>query len=311
VHGRTNATGARLVRHPAIAAVGFTGSLAGGRALCDLAAARPAPIPVFAEMGSANPVFVLPGALAQDPAGVAQKLAASATLASGQFCTCPGLVLWREGEGAVEFRSRLAAAFAAVAPGPMVHETVRAGYAKALAEVESLPVQVAARSPAAGPGAGAHAGAVLFAAEGRELLAHPRLREEMFGPAMLAVACRDASELRAVAESLHGHLTATVHGTEADFAAHRDLVAILQRKAGRIVVNGVPTGVEVCPAMVHGGPWPASSDARFSAVGTSSILRWARPVCFQDAPRSLLPDALLDENPSGLMRTVDGVLARH
>jgi NADP-dependent aldehyde dehydrogenase len=308
VHGRGHDVGRALVLHPGIAAVGFTGSLAGGRALCDLAASRSERIPVFAEMGSMNPVFVLPGALRERGAEIAAAVAASGLLCGGQFCTSPGMVLHGDGADGSAFANRLASAYAASTPGPMVHPSTAALFQRAANEVRSLR-GVAVRA-AADVGSGTASGAVLLAAGADAVLAHGRLREEVYGPAMLAVACRPADML-AVAEALHGHLTATVHGTDADLAEHAALLAVLRRKVGRIVFQGVPTGVEVVTAMQHGGPWPASSDSRFTAVGPRAILRWARPVCFQDAPAAVLPRELQDGNPCGLRRTVDGVLDRH
>jgi alpha-ketoglutaric semialdehyde dehydrogenase len=308
LHGRTNATGARVVAHPAIAAVGFTGSLQGGRALCDLASRRPAPIPVFAEMGSANPVVVLPAAMAARGAAIAAQLAASGLLAQGQFCTSPGLVAWVDGAGADAFVEQLRARYAAAAAGPTVHPAIRAGFEHALAEVRALPVATAASAgiTAQGPNA-TDVCPTLLQATAPAVLQHPRLRTEIYGPAMLLVSCRDLAELRAVLASLHGHLTATVHGEREDLASYRDVVDVLRAKVGRLIWNGVPTGVEVCPAMVHGGPWPAASDARFTAVGTASIRRWVRPACWQDWPHDDLPPELRDDNPLGIARLVDGV----
>lgn len=307
VHGRLPATGAALVQHPAIAAVGFTGSHQGGRALMDLAAARPQPIPVFAEMGSMNPVVVLPNALRGRGAAIADALAASATLASGQFCTSPGMVLYLPGPGDAAFAARLRERLGTAAAGPTVHPSIRSGFANALAEV----ARDGAVTEAEATGRSASATEVcpvLLRASADAVLHHPRLRTEVYGPAVLAVACRDLAELVAVARSLHGHLTATVHGDGDDFARHGELLAVLRDKVGRLIANGVPTGVEVVPAMVHGGPYPAASDARYSAVGSGAILRWARPVCWQDWPHDLLPEELRDDNPRRIRRTVDGVV---
>lgn len=305
VHGRSHAVGERLVAHPAIRAVGFTGSHAGGRALFDLAARRPQPIPVFAEMGSMNPVVVLPQALAQRGAAIAEQLVASALLAHGQFCTSPGLVLWIDGPGADAFAATLRAKIAAAPGGAAVHPSIKAGYEQALAEVQALPVAaVPAAAPTAGPAAVCP---TLLSAAAPALLAHPRLRAEIYGPAVLAVACKDARELCAVVAALDGHLTGTVHEAGDDLARHADVVALLAQRVGRMIGNGVPTGVEVCGAMVHGGPYPASTDARFSAVGVTSIARWTRPQCWQDWPQAGLPLELRDDNPLGIARTVDGV----
>jgi 2,5-dioxopentanoate dehydrogenase len=300
LHGRTPAVGAALVQHPAVRAVGFTGSHQAGRALCDVAAARPEPIPVFAEMGSMNPVLVLPRALAARGTAIAEQLAASALLAMGQFCTSPGLVAYVDGEGAEGLHATLRDKLSTATGGPVVHPTIRASYERAIAEVQSLPVAVEARGRA-----GEAATAVcptLLRASASALLQHPRLRTEIYGPAMLTVPCRDQSELQAVVASLSGHLTATVHGDGEDFVQFAAAIATLRSRVGRLLANGVPTGVEVCAAMVHGGPWPAASDARFSAVGTTSIRRWVRPACWQDWPHELLPVELRDDNPLGIAR---------
>ena len=312
VHGRSHAVGQALVEHSGIAAVGFTGSVAGGAALCRLANARPVPIPVFAEMGSMNPVFVLPGALHERGPAIASMVAASALLACGQFCTSPGMVLWCDGPGADAFGAELAAAFGRGSNGTMVHPDLHSSFARASAEVQSLHgVTVSAKSAAAPTDSATAVAAVLLQTNAAAVLQHARLRQEIYGPATVAVRCRSRAEMLAVAASLHGHLTATVHGTDADFEQHEALLATLRRRVGRLVHNGVPTGVEVTTAMQHGGPWPASSDSRFTAVGPRSVLRWVRPHCWQDAPMATLPPELRDGNPAGLLRTVDGVLARH
>jgi alpha-ketoglutaric semialdehyde dehydrogenase len=308
LHGRLPATGAALVRHPAIAAVGFTGSFTAGRALCDLAAARPQPIPVFAEMGSMNPVVVLPRALAQRGPAVARAVAASALLAMGQFCTSPGLLLWIEGAGGEGFVAALRDALLGAAGGPTVHPSIRSNYERDLAALRQLPLECTT-STAPPSRAATGVGPALLRAEAALVRRESRLRSEIYGPAVLAVGCRDAAELQAVVASLQGHLTATVHGDDDDFLAHAGIVEGLRAKVGRLIANGVPTGVEVCAAMVHGGPWPAASDARFSAVGTTSILRWVRPVCWQDWPPELLPPELRDDNPRRIRRLVDGAPA--
>jgi len=306
LHGRSHELGAQIVRHPAIQAVGFTGSHQGGRALFDLAAARSQPIPVFAEMGSANPVVVLPRAMAARGVRIAEQIAQSATLAQGQFCTSPGLVLWLHGEGAENFSVALRERLCNAPAGPTVHPTIRHGYERALADVGGLPVEVERSKASAGSGV-SEVCPVLLRATPEAVVDNERLRSEIYGPAVLTVACRTDDELRRVVDSLHGHLTATVHGDGDELAQHRDVLDALRRKVGRLICNGVPTGVEVSPAMVHGGPYPAASDARFSAVGTSSIQRWVRPACWQDWPHDLLPAELRDDNPREIRRVVDGV----
>ena len=311
VHGRSHEVGRALVENPAIAAVGFTGSKQGGAALFRVAASRDCPIPVFAEMGSVNPVFVLPAALAARGGAVGSALAGSALLACGQFCTSPGMVAFVEGPGADSLVSAVEAAIAASTPGTFVHADIRSGFDRAITEVEQrgeVKLLAAAKMDAIDVATTGRARAYVVDA-GAVLRSH-RLREEIYGPAFLLVRCRDAAEMLAVAESMQGHLTATVHAEASDLPAHEELLRSIRKRVGRIVHNGVPTGVEVCAAMQHGGPWPASSDSRFTAVGARAILRWARTVAFQDAPDALLPAALRDGNPLGIWRTVDGALGK-
>jgi alpha-ketoglutaric semialdehyde dehydrogenase len=311
VHGPSPAVGLALVTHPAIQAVGFTGSFRGGQALLQAAAGRPQPIPVFAEMGSANPVFVLPEALATRGAEIAAALAASVTLGCGQFCTSPGLVLVGPGPGADAFVAQLGERLAASPAGTLVHAGIKQAYDGEVAAAAALPgVRVTARSSAHGPNAATEAQPALLVADPAAFAAHGRLSEEIYGPATLAVSFASREALLEAARGLRGHLTATLHATEADLAAHADLVAVLTRKAGRLVWNGVPTGVEVAHAMHHGGPWPASSDARATSVGSAAILRFARPVSYQDFPDAALPEELRDANPRGIWRLVDGRLTR-
>lgn len=307
VQGATPEVGLELVTRPQIKAVGFTGSLRAGRALLEAAARRSEPIPVFAEMGSCNPVFVLADALATRAEDLARGLAASVTLGAGQFCTNPGLVVLVEGPGSDAFLRHLGAALAGSTAGTLVHAGIKAGYDEGLRAHQAVAgVRLAAQSAAAAAWAATEARPALLVTDGATFLTQPRLREELFGPATLAVVCRDESERRAVADALSGQLTASLHGTPAELAAQRGLFELLQARVGRLLVNGFPTGVEVCPSMQHGGPWPASSDARFTSVGTAAIQRFARPVCFQDVPAGLLPEELRDQNPRGLLRLVDG-----
>lgn len=304
LHGRLHETGEALVSHEAVKAVGFTGSHGGGRALCDIAAARREPIPVFAEMGSANPVVVLPNALRQRGAAVAAQLAASALLAQGQFCTSPGMVVWLDGEGSEAFSATLREQLTGAAPGPAVHPSIRQGYERAMAELTTLPVELSAAADRAVNSSDVCP--ALLQATPQAFLQNARLRTEIYGPAVLAVVCEDAAQLQQVLAALDGHLTATVHGDGADFVEHAAAVVALRSRAGRLIANGVPTGVEVSSAMVHGGPYPAASDARFSAVGVTSILRWVRPACWQDWPQDQLPVELQDDNPRGISRLVNG-----
>ena len=307
VHGASHETGAALVRHPATKVVAFTGSLAGGRALADLAAARPGPIPFYGELGSINPVFLLPGALAERAPALAEGFAGSLSLGVGQFCTNPGLVLAPESPGLDAFRSAAAEAIAAIAPATMLHAGIHAAYQSGCSRLaETTQAGPAARSAAEADPAKSQAPCLLFETDAATLLATPSLQEEIFGPASTLVRCRGKQDLLDFAEQLEGSLTATVHGTGEDLAGHADLLAILERKAGRLIVNGFPTGIEVCPSMHHGGPYPASTHSHFTSIGTRTILKFTRPVCYQGFPQNALPPELQDANPLQIRRLLDG-----
>jgi len=299
--------GTALVQHPKVKAVGFTGSLAAGKALMQLAAARPEPIPCFMEMSSTNPLFVLPEALHTRAAQIANALFASFTLGVGQFCTKPGLVFLPRNDSADALVTALASQVGQASPLPMLTEGICRSYASRLGQRKAhTGVETIAQAPTPNGLARAHAAPTLLQVDGSHLLEDPELAREVFGPATLIVRYSDRHELIALAQALEGQLTATLHGNESDIASFPDLVAILERKAGRLIVNGFPTGVEVCHAMVHGGPYPATSDSRTTSVGTQAIFRFARPVCYQDFPQAALPAELNDENPLGIWRMVDG-----
>jgi len=299
---------AALVQHPSIKAVGFTGSLPAGRALMQLAAARPEPIPCFMEMSSANPLFVLPEALHTRGAEIANGLFGSFTLGAGQFCTKPGLVFLPRTAEADAMVAALQARVEQAAAAPMLTAGIWKNYTQGVAQQQASGV-VETLAQASG-NTSAHATPALLQISGSDLLRNRALAHEVFGPAALLVRYTDRAEMIALASAMEGQLTATLHGSEADLAAHADLIAILESKAGRLIVNGFPTGVEVCHAMVHGGPYPATSDGRSTSVGSQAIVRFARPVCYQDFPQSALPDELKDENPLGIWRILDGVLTR-
>ena len=300
--------GTELVKHPAIKAVGFTGSRAGGRALMAAAASRSEPIPVYAEMSSANPVFILPGAMRERGEQIAAGLHGSMTLGAGQFCTKPGLVLLAESEQARQFARALGDLVAAPASFTLLTPGIRSAYTRGVT-ARSGAAQKLAEGPApAGQGCGA--AAVVFQTDGDRFLRDPGLAEELFGPSTLLINYSGRQQLLELARNLEGHLTATLHGTEQDLLDYRDLVEILETKVGRIIFNGYPTGVEVCHAMVHGGPYPATSDSRTTSVGTMAILRFARPVCFQGWPQAALPEELQDRNPLGIWRLVNGQFTR-
>jgi len=306
VIGAGRVAGQRIARHPAIRAIGFTGSRAGGRALLDIAAAREAPIPVYAEMSSVNPVVLLEGALASRGEAIAAGLFGSCTLGVGQFCTQPGIVILVRSVAAHTFVADLAAHFAAAPAGVMLTAGIHAAYDRGVGRHKERPgVSVLAHGCSAeGP---TRAVAALLATDAATFLADASLHEEIFGPTSLVVWCDDDAQVEAVVRSLPGNLTATVHGTDAELAWHAGLLAALAARAGRVVANGYPTGVEVSHAIVHGGPWPALSDGRSTSVGSAAILRFVRPVCFQNFPDAVLPEPLRNANPLGLSRLVDGV----
>ncbi len=302
--------GAALVDHPIVQAVGFTGSLAAGKALMQRAAARPEPIPCFMEMSSVNPVFVLPEALGMRGAQIATGLFGSFTLGVGQFCTKPGLVFLPRNADADAFIAELKAQVEKGQAAAMLTEGIAKSYRAGITGRQAIGcVETVAQATADGAGS-CHSEPVLMQIAGKDLLREPELATEVFGPSTLVIRYENREELLELARSLEGQLTATLHGSEADLAASADLIAILERKAGRLVVNGFPTGVEVCHAMVHGGPYPATSDSRATSVGTYSIYRFVRPVCFQDFPQAALPDELKNENPLGIWRMVDGQFTR-
>jgi alpha-ketoglutaric semialdehyde dehydrogenase len=301
-----NETGAALVQHPRIMAVGFTGSRSGGLALAALAAARPEPIPVYAEMSSINPVYLLPGALAAQAEQLGRDFIGSVTLGAGQFCTNPGLVLAVAGPDLDTFVASASAALADYAPPPMLTPSIHLAYEagrKALAENGRVD-RVAEGKVGEGINRGTGA---LFVTEGADFLADETLSHEVFGASSLVVRCRDEDELLRVSRKLEGQLTVSLHLTTSDLAAAKRLLPVLEMKAGRILANGWPTGVEVSPAMVHGGPFPATSDGRSTSVGSLAIRRFLRPVCYQDIPSELLPDALRDPALQALPHMMDGM----
>jgi len=302
--------GTSLVTHPGIKAVGFTGSQQGGKALMRLASERDEPIPCYSEMGSTNPLFILPGAMKERREALAQGLQASFTLGSGQFCTKPGLV-FGPAEEMEQFTDQLRSGVGSLTQQGMltpgiakkyteaVQERAKDGKAELIAGADtSLNEKAAAGTP------------TLFRASLHEFLGHESLEEEIFGPTTLLIQYGKANELVEAAAKMHGHLTATIHGTEEDIANAGDLIRVLETKVGRILFNGYPTGVEVCHAMVHGGPYPATSDSRTTSVGTKAIERFVRPVCYQDCPDASLPAELKRANPLGIMRLVNGSLTR-
>ena len=304
-----NELGKTLVLHPAVQAVAFTGSQRGGRALMDLAASRPQPIPCFAEMSSVNPLFILPELLAADPEGFAQNLFASFTLGAGQFCTKPGLIFWTKLPGSDAFLAHLKKLVDEATPQPLLAPGIARAYEQLTVERATQSTRAAAAKPQ-GNAPFCHAEPQLFSTTLAEFEAQSKLAEEIFGPTTLLIECPDLASYVRAASGLEGQLTATLFGTEADLAAQPELIAVLATKAGRVIVNAFPTGVEVSSAMVHGGPYPAASDARFTSVGTRAIDRFVRPVCYQSLPDALLPAELQDANPLGILRLIDGTETR-
>lgn len=305
LYGAGNASGSALVADARIKAVGFTGSRAGGLALMQIAQQRPEPIPVYAEMSSINPVLVFPAALASRGAAIAKSFVASLTMGAGQFCTNPGLVLGAKGTALDAFEKEVAA----LLPGAPGSTMLTAGICETYARgVERLAAHRQVRTVARGlPAESAHGGrAAFFATNGKDLVADPTLQEEVFGASSLLVHCDDVRAMRKVIASLEGQLTITLQMDPEDEALVRELLPLLERKAGRILVNGFPTGVEVSHAMVHGGPFPATSDGRSTSVGSLAIRRYLRPVCYQDFPGSLLPSTLRDAGGVEIPRLIDG-----
>lgn len=311
IHGDGATVGIAMVKHPATAAVGFTGSRAAGRALFDAAAARPHPIPVFAEMSSLNPVFLLPGAMRERGAALAQGLLGSFTLGVGQFCTKPGLVFAVRGSETEAFLEKLAELVRAAPCGTMLTSGIRSAFVENRDKVGGVAgVRMLAAAAAPAQESRTEAPPSVATTTAADFLAHPEMATEAFGPFTLVILAERLEEFAACAAALEGQLTATVHGTADDLAAARPLFGALERLAGRVLVNGFPTGVEVAHAMNHGGPYPATSDARFTSVGTAAIYRFARPVCYQGFPDALLPEALQNANPLKLLRLVNGSYSR-
>ena len=296
--------GQALVKHPSIRAVAFTGSYRGGKAIFDTAMQRPEPIPVYAEMGSTNPVFILPETAQAQAESLAQNYLGSVTMGVGQFCTNPGMLFYQTNPA---FKALLIQKTAAAASGVMLNSGIKLAYDKGISH---LSKQASVLAKGASPESKNAAQPIIFHVPYEQFAANPDLSEEVFGPSSVVIETTSKEELLAAARNLKGHLTATVIGSEAELALYSDLIDILSQKVGRLLFNGFPTGVEVSHAMVHGGPFPATTDARSTSVGTQAITRFTRPVCFQDMPNSLLPPALKHDNPEGIWRKIDGLLQK-
>ncbi|GAA5506064.1 aldehyde dehydrogenase (NADP(+)) [Novipirellula caenicola] len=307
LQGQSHEVGHALVEHPATAAVAFTGSIAGGRALFDTANRRRNPIPVYAEMGSINPVFVLPGAIEERAEQIAQAFIGSLTMGVGQFCTNPGLILIPSGEQGDRLIQLIAANAAAAAPGTMLHAGIHDAFNKGVARIkETSGVQLLSQTE----GPSDQACCTIAVTDVATLRRERSLMEEIFGPCSTIVRYENADEMVEVAQAIEGQLTATLHGSDSELSEHPSLIRSLETKVGRLIFNGFPTGIEVCHAMVHGGPYPATSDAHFTSIGPAAIKRFTRPLCFQDFPNDHLPPELQDANPRCIMRMVNGVYTR-
>ncbi len=304
--GTSHALGEALVADPRVKAVGFTGSRAGGLALARIAGARAEPIPVYAEMSSINPVLLFPNAARTRGAALGQAYVASLTMGAGQFCTNPGLVIGFAGPDLEAFVDAAAHAMSGVAAQPMLTPAIHGAYETGVATLAAQPGVAPAGCGLAAASA-SEARAAIYRTTAEAFMANPRLGKEIFGCASLLVEVRDEAELRALLNCLEGQLTATVLTDPADEAMAARIIPLLAQRAGRVLANGWPTGVEVCHAMVHGGPFPATSDVRTTSVGTLAMMRFVRPVCFQNIADALLPEPLRAANPWNLPRTIDGI----
>ena len=309
IHGREFETGKALVMHEHTKAVGFTGSFGGGKQLYDWASQRKEPIPVFSEMGSINPVFLLPEKLKQSAVDVAKMYVSSITLSVGQFCTNPGIIIGIENEDLENFISALSTEIKNIAPGTMLHPGIAKAFAEkrktALQQTDVETLAVSAIEPKENQGTPTIASATADA-----FFKNPVLHQEVFGPYSIIIRCRNIDEMILVAKNLEGQLTSTLIATENDILQNEELVEAVKNICGRFILNGVPTGVEVCLSMQHGGPFPATTDSRYTSVGADGIKRFARPIAFQNWQDSLLPDELKNNNPLNIWRTVNNQLTR-
>jgi len=309
VHGAGNEVGEALVKHRFTKAVGFTGSLLGGKQLFDWANQRKEPIPVFAEMSSINPVFLLPEKLKQSAPEIAKLYAGSITLGVGQFCTNPGLIIGIDNEDLQTFVQVLGQEIKKVAPGEMLHTGIFKNYVErrgnALGQEQVETVAASEVEPLFN-----QATPTLASATAQAFINNPILHQEVFGPYSLVIRCKDIDEVLDVAKHIEGQLTATLMATDNEILGHNDLVDVIKNICGRLILNGVPTGVEVCLSMQHGGPFPATTDSRFTSVGADGIKRFARPICYQNWPDGLLPDELKNKNPLKIWRTVNDELRK-
>ena len=303
-------TGIDLINNPLVKAVGFTGSLKAGRSLLNLANERNEPIPVFAEMGSINPVIILPEILKTDWNNLATKYANSITLGSGQFCTNPGIIIGVKSDYFTHFVNSLAEKILEITPSCMLHPNILSNYNKNKQElISDKKVNVIANFDE--DVEVNYSKQTLAKVKGSDFIINNDLQEEIFGPFSLLVECDNMSQLKSVVNKIKGQLTGTIIASDNEISSNKELIDILKERVGRIILNGVPTGVEVNASMLHGGPYPASTDSRFTAVGVKSIDRWVRPISYQDFPNELLPDSLQDNNPKNILRLVNGIYTKN
>ncbi|ULC60716.1 aldehyde dehydrogenase (NADP(+)) [Flaviramulus sp. BrNp1-15] len=309
VHGKSVAVGMGIVQHPLVKAIGFTGSYKGGKAIFDAANNRPEPIPVYAEMGSTNPVFILPNALRERGEEIAQGLTGSVTLGVGQFCTNPGLVFLNDDASVTGFQEKVSQNFKAVEANTMLNSGVKSAFdsgIKNLSNKNQIELLAQGKESNEGFKGSAH----VFKTSAKYFLTEDSLEEEVFGPSTITITADSKDELLASAKKMKGHLTATLFATDEDLKSYMDLIQILEQKVGRLIINNFPTGVEVCHSMVHGGPFPATTNSRSTSVGTGAITRFTRPMCYQNFPQNLLSDELKDNNPLGIFRIVNGEIKK-
>ena len=310
IHGASSAVGQALVTHTRTKAVGFTGSYLGGKALFDWANQRKEPIPVFAEMGSINPVFLLPGKLKESAQEIVKMYAGSITLSTGQFCTNPGLIMGIEGDDLQNFITSLGNEIRKIAPSTMLHPGIAKSYnqnrSNALSQEEVITVAVSETEMKENQGT-----PTIASASAHAFLSNPVLHQEVFGPYSLVIRCKDLGEMKMVAMHLEGQLTSTMMATPDDIRNNDELVESIKNICGRLILNGVPTGVEVCLSMQHGGPFPATTDSRFTSVGADGIKRFARPLAFQNWGNELLSEELKNENPLNIWRTVNNEFSKN
>ncbi len=310
VNGLSTRVGEKLVSNPNIKAVGFTGSFKGGKALFDLAALRDEPIPVYAEMGSTNPIFLLPMALRNNADYIVEGIINSFTLGSGQFCTNPGLIIISKSDDTSKFLEKLGKRTGLLSPAFMLSKRMKDNFENGINKLQSIKdVKVISKGiKALGS---CETTSYLLETTAKQFVNNENLEMEVFGPSTLIVLAKDKNEIQTIATKLGGHLTASIHcNDEKELSEYMELVETLTYKVGRLIINDYPTGVEVCDSMHHGGPYPATSDVRFTSVGTAAIKRWLRPVSFQNFPERLLPDALKNSNPENIYRLIDGILKK-